>query len=45
MEVTAKALAYTFIFLISVFGNIFILVVIYKNKQLRKSNKAQKSCR
>ena len=36
-EITAKAVAYIFIFLISFFGNIFILVVIYKNKQLRRS--------
>ena len=37
LEVTAKALAYIFIFLVSFFGNIFLLVVIYKNKQLRRS--------
>ena len=36
-EITAKAVAYFFIFLVSFFGNIFILVVIYKNKQLRRS--------
>ena len=37
VEITAKALAYIFIFLVSFFGNIFLLVVIYKNKQLRRS--------
>ena len=37
VEVTAKALAFIFIFLVSFIGNIFILVVIYKNKQLRRS--------
>ena len=37
VENTAKALAYIFIFLVSFFGNIFLLVVIYKNKQLRRS--------
>ena len=37
LEVTAKALAYIFIFLVSFFGNIFLLVVIYKKKQLRRS--------
>ena len=37
VEITAKALAYRFIFLVSFFGNIFLLVVIYKNKQLRRS--------
>ena len=37
VEVTAKALAYISIFLVSFFGNIFLLVVIYKNKQLRRS--------
>ena len=37
VEVTAKALAFIFIFLASFIGNIFILVVIYKNKQLRRS--------
>ena len=37
VEVTAKALAYIFIFMVSFFGNIFLLVVIYKNKQLRRS--------
>ena len=36
-EITAKAVAYFFIFLVSFFGNIFILVVIYKNKRLRRS--------
>ena len=35
-EITAKAVAYFFIFLVSFFGNIFILVVIYKNKRLPK---------
>ena len=37
VEITVKALAYIFIFLVSFFGNIFLLVVIYKNKQLRRS--------
>ena len=37
VEVTAKALAFIFIFLASFIGNIFILVVIYENKQLRRS--------
>ena len=37
VEITAKALAYIFIFMVSFFGNIFLLVVIYKNKQLRRS--------
>ena len=37
VEIRAKALAYIFIFLVSFFGNIFLLVVIYKNKQLRRS--------
>ena len=37
VEITAQALAYIFIFLVSFFGNIFLLVVIYKNKQLRRS--------
>ena len=37
VEIIAKALAYIFIFLVSFFGNIFLLVVIYKNKQLRRS--------
>ena len=37
VEVTTKAVAYIFIFLVSFFGNISILVVIYKNKQLRRS--------
>ena len=36
-EITAKAVAYIFIFLVSFFGNIFIVMVIYKNKQLRRS--------
>ena len=36
-EITAKAVTYFFIFLVSFFGNIFILVVIYKNKRLRRS--------
>ena len=36
-EMTAKAVAYFFIFLVSFFGNISILVVIYKNKRLRRS--------
>ena len=36
-EITAKAVTYIFIFLISFYGNIFILVVIYKNKQLQRS--------
>ena len=36
-EITAKAVAYIFIFLVSFFGNIFILMVIYKNKLLRRS--------
>ena len=36
-EITAKAVAYFFIFLVSFFGNISILVVIYKNKRLRRS--------
>ena len=36
-EITGKAVAYIFIFLVSFFGNIFILVVICKNKQLRRS--------
>ena len=37
VEVTAKALVYIFIFLVSFFGNIFLFVVIYKKKQLRRS--------
>ena len=37
LEVTAKALAYICIFLVSFFGNIFLLVVIYKKTQLRRS--------
>ena len=37
VEITVKALAYIFIFLVSFFGNIFLLVVIYKNKKLRRS--------
>ena len=37
VEVTAKAVAYIFISLISFFGNILLLVVIFKNKQLRRS--------
>ena len=37
VEVTAKALVYIFIFLVSFFGSIFLFVVIYKKKQLRRS--------
>ena len=37
VEITAKALAYIFIFLVSFFGNILVLVIIYKNKQPRTS--------
>ena len=37
VEITAKALAYISIFLVSFFGNTSLLVVIYKNKQLRRS--------
>ena len=37
VEITAKALAYIFIFLVSFFGNIFLLVIIYKKKQLQRS--------
>ena len=36
-EITAKAVTYIFVFLISFYGNIFIIVVIYKNKQLQRS--------
>ena len=37
IEVTAKAMAYIFIILVSFLGNIFLVVVIYKNRQLRRS--------
>ena len=37
LEVTAKALVYICILLVSFFGNIFLLVVIYKKTQLRRS--------
>ena len=37
VAVTTKAVAYILILLVSFFGNISILVVIYKNKQLRRS--------
>ena len=36
-EVTVKAVAYFAILLVSFVGNILLVVVIYKNKQLRKS--------
>ena len=36
-EVAVKALAYFAILLVSFVGNIFLVLVIYKNKQLRKS--------
>ena len=36
-ERTVKALAYFIILLVSLFGNILVILVIYKNKQLRKS--------
>ena len=37
IEVTAKAISYFFILLVSFLGNIFLVVVIYKNRQLRRS--------
>ena len=36
-EIFFKALAYSLILLVSLSGNILILIITYKNKQLRKS--------
>ena len=36
-EITVKVLAYCVILLVSLIGNVFLVVVIYKNKQLRHS--------